>query len=259
MIFKVSKHKTCLMKDVLHVPKLTHTLFSVRVAASKGNSFEFGRGKCWIQNKNENLMGMVYLEKMLFVLNSEPIVQECASIASENKSQKLIELWHKSHGDLGEQQMREIVPNTPKSEGFSFCEPCIQGKQHRKPFQSLKEIRSQGRYKALTVMCVGQCLLKPMPTESLGRKKYFVSFIDDYTRYCSIDLMRNKSIVTDNLKKFEALICNLTGLMVGTLRSDNGGKYSVEASHTFTSLTYRSKLKLNFCRFKTFLSKCVGK
>ena len=116
--------------------------------------------------------------------------------------------------------MREIVANIPKSEGLSFCEPCVKGKQHRKPFQSLREIRSTRK-----LQCIHSDVCGPMPTESLGGKKYFVSFIDDYTRHCSIYLMRNKSEVPDKFKEFEALVCNQTGLTIGTLRSDNGGEY----------------------------------
>ena len=57
MTFKVSRHKICVMKDVLHVPKLMYNLFYVRAAASKGNSIKFGRGKCWIKAFGYGLSG----------------------------------------------------------------------------------------------------------------------------------------------------------------------------------------------------------
>ena len=64
-----------------------------------------------------------------------------------------------------------------------------------------------------------------MPTESLGQKRYFVSFIDDYSRCCQVYFMRHKSKELHKFKEFEALATNESGLSIGTLRTDNGGEY----------------------------------
>ena len=37
----------------------------------------------------------------------------------------------------------------------------------------------------------------PMPTESLGKKRYFVSFTDDYSRCCQVYLMKHRSEALD--------------------------------------------------------------
>ena len=56
--------------------------------------------------------------------------------------------------------------------------------------------------------------------DSIGGMRYFVTFIDDYTRYCKVYFMKNKSEVYSKFKEFE--LC--TTESIGTLRSDNGGK-----------------------------------
>ena len=65
-----------------------------------------------------------------------------------------------------------------------------------------------------------------MPTESLGKKRYFVSFTDDYSRCCQVYLMKHKSEALDKFKEFEAQVTNESGLSIGTLRTDNGGEYT---------------------------------
>ena len=65
----------------------------------------------------------------------------------------------------------------------------------------------------------------PMQTESFGGQKYFVTFIDDYSRCCAVYLMRNKSEVLEKFKEFEASATNESNQRIGTLRTDNGGEY----------------------------------
>ena len=51
MVFKVSQPKMNVMHEVLYVPELTCNLFSVRAAAVRGNTVNFGFDKCWIRGK----------------------------------------------------------------------------------------------------------------------------------------------------------------------------------------------------------------
>ena len=72
MTFKVSKNKSCIITNVLYVPKLTSNLFSVWAATSKGNSIKFGISKCWIKNKNGKLVGTGTLTNKLYILDYTP-------------------------------------------------------------------------------------------------------------------------------------------------------------------------------------------
>ena len=61
--------------------------------------------------------------------------------------------------------------------------------------------------------------------ESIGGKRYFVSFIDDYSRCCAVYFMSSKAEVFERFKEFEAITTNESGQRIGTLRTDNGGEY----------------------------------
>ena len=64
------------MYKVLYVPKLACNLFSVRAAASKGNTVKIGHLKCWIRDRNEKLRGMGSLVDKMYQLDCEPVLME---------------------------------------------------------------------------------------------------------------------------------------------------------------------------------------
>ena len=100
---------------------------------------------------------------------------------------------------------KELMRGMPISNynELSFCESCIEGKLHRKPFEHIGGIRSTRK-----LQCVHSDVCGPMPAESLGQKRYFVLFIDDYSRCCQVYFMRHKSKVLHKFKEFEALATN---------------------------------------------------
>ena len=65
----------------------------------------------------------------------------------------------------------------------------------------------------------------PMPTDSIGGNKYYVTFIDDFSRCCAVSFLKSKSEVPDKFKEYEARVVNDCGKGIWTLRSDNGGEY----------------------------------
>ena len=147
MLFRISELKTSVMYRVLYVPELTCNLFSVRAAASKGNTVKFGNTKCWIRDRKGSLQGMSLIADK-YELDCEPIVQEheYASIVSEGEESA--DLWHQRLGHLGEQLLTEMMSKEmvrgmkiPKSAQLIFCEGCVGGKMKRKPFQVVGEIR----------------------------------------------------------------------------------------------------------------------
>lgn len=70
MLFKVSSSKRAVMY-VLHVPKLSCNLFSVRAVAKRGNTVKFGPSRCWIRGPNKILQGMGSLVEKFYHLQCE--------------------------------------------------------------------------------------------------------------------------------------------------------------------------------------------
>ena len=60
---------------------------------------------------------------------------------------------------------------------------------------------------------------------SVSQSKYALTFIDDFSKYCWVYLLKHKSEVFDLFKVYRALVENQSGRRFNTLRSDNGGEY----------------------------------
>ena len=81
----------------------------------------------------------------------------------------------------------------PKSPGS--CEPCIDGKLHKKKFP-IKERKRAG--KPLELVHSDVC--GKMKNKSLSGKQYFVSFIDDYSLLVWVYVLKHKSRNSGNGK-----------------------------------------------------------
>ena len=119
---------------------------------------------------------------------------------------------------MNEHELKEMVNHElvkwveiPKSTGISFCEKCVEGKMFRKPFKSVGEIHSTRK-----LQYVHSDVCGPMPMDSIGGKRYFVTFIHDYTRYCREYFMKNKSEVFNKFMEFRCTT-NECSLSIGTL------------------------------------------
>ena len=62
-------------------------------------------------------------------------------------------------------------------------------------------------------------------TSARGGYEYFVTFIDDYSRYGYIYLMHHKSETFEKFKEFKAKVENHRGKSIKSLRYDRGGEY----------------------------------
>jgi IS30 family transposase len=65
----------------------------------------------------------------------------------------------------------------------------------------------------------------PMKTTSRGGARYFVTFIDDFSRKIHVYLLRTKGEVFDKFKEYKALVDNQTDMKIKTFRSNNGGEF----------------------------------
>ena len=99
-----------------------------------------------------------------------------------------MDLWHQRLGHVNGQRLQEIVQKKlatemrfSKASKLSFCERCVEGKMHRALFKPVGEILLTRK-----LQLVHSDVCGPIPTESIGGRQYFVTFIDDYSRCCAV-------------------------------------------------------------------------
>ncbi|KAL0299921.1 UNVERIFIED_CONTAM: Retrovirus-related Pol polyprotein from transposon TNT 1-94 [Sesamum angustifolium] len=115
--------------------------------------------------------------------------------------------------------MMTDLPQIQAIEGA--CEACLQGKQHKKPFPSGTSWRAKAVLELIHTDVCG-----PMRTPSHEQNRYFILFIDDYSRMTWVYFMREKSEVFKVFKKFKNLVEKQSGRSIKVLRSDRGKEYN---------------------------------
>jgi len=158
-----------------------------------------------------------------------PVQAESASVASVSKAPQMSKsyLWHLRLGHIGHDGLDAIVKqklgvgiDIASVNKWELCSGCALGKQTRVRFQSTASERAKN-----VLDFVHSDVCGPMQTTTFSDKRYFVTFIDDKSRFCVVFLLRSKSEVLDKFVQFIKFAETQTGRRVKVLRSDNGGEY----------------------------------
>jgi len=82
-----------------------------------------------------------------------------------------------------------------------------------------------------------------MRTLSNGEAKYFVTFIDDCTRWCEVRFMKSKNEVLKKFRSYKARMENEHRTKIKSIQSDNGREY--------VNLEFEEFLKTNGIEHRT--------
>ena len=131
-------------------------------------------------------------------------------------------LWHARLGHPSFLIFRHLVSNNklPLSGKISdsVCHSCPLGKSHKLPF-ALSDSRSTHPLE-LVHSDVWQS-----PILSYSGFRYFVIFVDDYSRYTWIFPLKLKSDVFNIFVKFKQLVENMLSTSIKSFQTDGGGEY----------------------------------
>ena len=83
-------------------------------------------------------------------------------------------------------------------------------------------------------------LCGPTQTRSYYRVRYFILFVDDFSRMMWVAFLKEKSKAFEKFKIFKAKVENESGLKLKCLRSDRGGEF---ISNEFTNLCNEHGIK----------------
>lgn len=81
------------------------------------------------------------------------------------------------------------------------CEGCVVGKQHRQLFRKKSENNTSQSLELIHSHICG-----PMNVDSVGSSKFFVTFIDDYSRFITVYMIKQKSEAFEQFKEFINLV-----------------------------------------------------
>jgi hypothetical protein len=216
---KLTSGKTVQLKNVQHVPSIRKNLISGSLLCRDGYKLVFESNKC-VLSKFGTSVGKGYESGGLFRLSlCESIVKFVNHINTHDGAN----IWHSrlchiNFGCMSRLVGLNLIPkfNLVKK---SKCHVCVESKQPCKPHKAATARNSAPLELIHSDLCeMNGELIK-------GGKRYFMTFIDDCTRFCYVYLLKSKDEALHYFKIYKVEVENQLERKIKRLLSDRVGEY----------------------------------
>ena len=216
------------LNNALYVPNIRRNLISVPSLVVQGFTCTFGQNVIIKSNGSiicsGNLSnGLYFVYPTVLEIQNTETVDHSLPKKRKSSSSNSTKLWHLRLGHINLNRINRLVQDgllpSLEVEPISICESCLEGKMTKRPF-SAKGNRAGGLLELVHTDVCG-----PMNVKAREGYRYFVTFIDDYSRYGYTYLLRSKSETFDKFKVFKAEVEKQLDRSIKSLRSDRGGEY----------------------------------
>jgi hypothetical protein len=216
--------------DVLCVPSLSCNLLSVYqiTHSGEGKTVEFSPHQVVIKDLKDpnHVLATGIADDITRLYKFDKFGSSSFSSVFVAHSDDLSKLWHERFGHLNyrslqqlcNQQMVTGLPLVSCRDGV--CVGCVLGKHHRDSFEKRASWHALG-----PLQLVHSDLCGPLSSPSFPGCKYFITFIDDFSKRTWVYFLKLKSEVFDKFLAYKALVEKQSGHQIQRLRTDNGGEY----------------------------------
>ncbi|KAH9743388.1 hypothetical protein KPL70_003281 [Citrus sinensis] len=205
------------LEHVRHVLGLKKNLISLGMLDSSGYVFKSDYGGLKVM-KNSSIVMKGVKNNGLHVLEGSSVpVLSALHVSSDVDKAKM---WHLKLGHMSAKSLQELskrgLLSGDKVEELKLCENCIFRKAHRMKFK-------RGLHKSKAVLDYAHSDLSgPAQVSSLSGGRYFVTFIDDFSRKVWLYILKTKDQAFEKFKIWRALVENQSEMKLKALRTDNG-------------------------------------
>ena len=221
--------KSVTLNNVLYVPDLRQNLLSVAKITDRNCEVIFDKHQAAVIDSNGNhkltadRVGDLYYVREIEQKKFQNVCEEPSVAESPLKNS---EMWHRRFGHINAHDLRKAERsgavsglNLGKCDRKFECEICQLVKMTKTTFPK----RSERKTELLELIHSDLC--GPMRVESKAKVKYFMTFIDDYSRCCEVKFLKKKSEAFQAFKDYRTLVENQKEKKVKCLLSDNGTEY----------------------------------
>ncbi|CAL0302269.1 unnamed protein product [Lupinus luteus] len=198
---KMQNGRKAYITDVIFFPDMKTNLISLGQLHEKGFSMELHNGVMEIcDSLKKTILSAPLLCNKTFQVKLSILDSQCLKLLS----------------------VKKLVTGLPEIKLQSkVCDTCLTSKEARTSFGNHSQTRA---IDLLHVVYSDVC--GPFEVPSLGGNRYFVSFVDEFSRKKWIYLIKAKSEVFDHVKKFKALAERQSGKLLRIFRTDGGGEFT---------------------------------
>jgi hypothetical protein len=194
---------------------------SVGQLLDKGFKVVLENGTLKLFDSKQNLiLKSIQSKNRTFKTQLKAVEHEClAASTGEHSQNKDSELWHKRYGHLNFKSLsllnsKNMVLGLPSVIApVETCTTCLLGKQPRDSFKNHLPMRAS---EVLNVVHSDIC--GPIDVLSTGGNKYFITFVDEFSRMTWLYHIKVKSDAFDVFRRFNALVEKQSGKSIKVLR-----------------------------------------
>ena len=224
---------TVRLSPVYYIPGLSTRLLSIGEWLQQGCTLRGTKHKLAIMQGSQISLSL-YPRKprsTIYILTAK-LVKQTAELASMSTIFAVdYDLMHRRMGHPSKDVLRQATRHTEnfppevqfpggnsQSSDHPVCRGCAEGKMHLQPFGDSVS-RASSKFELI------HSDLKELPTISYHKYKYFVTFLDDFSSYCWVVLLKQKSDTLRAIDDFLALVRTQHSALVKTFMTDAGGEY----------------------------------
>ena len=215
----------------LFVPSLSMNLLSVPALVQKQATVVFDAAGCRIL-RGDATIAVAHLKNGLYQIKQP---EDVVMVAGGHHNKDCQHVWHRRFGHrdpkaIDHSQKAELVDGLVirKCNVDESCDCCLKGKTPRTPFPAESLSKSKAPMDLVHTDVCG-----PVEMVSVSGYRYFMTMIDDHSRYCVVYFLKEKSEVPTKIEEYVAHVKTLFGRKPKAIRSDQGGEYSSKQLRSF--------------------------
>jgi len=216
------------LNETFIVPSFRRNLISISALDKSGYSCSFGNGKFSLfYDSKLSGSGSLSGYDNLYLIDTIASFNESLQLSTRGTKRKLTTensgiLWHKRLGHISKKRIERLVSDEILDPldftNFDICVNCIKGKQ-----TNTRRFVANKTMDILELIHTDIC--GPFPTVAWNGQQYFITFIDDFSRYGYVYLISEKSQSLDVFRSYKAEVENQLSKKIKSVRSDRGGEY----------------------------------
>ena len=137
--------------------------------------------------------------KLWYVYTEDTTKEQTEEEGEMRVSKVSLALWHRRYGHCNKEAILKIPQLGLKRQTVEKCDVCAEGKITAPPFPKKSGKRSKGVLDLIHTDVGGK-----ISPQSRGGAKFYVTFIDDYSQYTKVHLMKKKREVFSKFLEYQA-------------------------------------------------------
>jgi hypothetical protein len=214
------------LQNILHCPSALANLLSIQKFCQDNNCYFILTTSYFV------VKDMLTREILLHGPSEAGLYPVYLKQFSTNKRRRLVaflgvtaplSIWHYRLGHPSQSTLHKIIGHSTLSVSGSLhqehlCEPCQLAKSKKLPFSSSRRVSK-------APLEIVHSDVWTSPVVSISGCRYYVLFVDDFSRFTWIFPLKQKSDVFVCLIKFKCLVENFLSTKIKHFQSDGGGEY----------------------------------